>query len=70
MDDKLQIVQTGVAKAGVAMACMLHMVGSPLRLQFIDKTINTDIEGITCLGQAYHLLCLRRRELMKPDRDW
>ena len=69
-DEKLQIVQSCMAKTGVIMARMLHMIDSDERLSFIDKTLDAGAEGLTLLGQAYHLLCIRRREMMKPDVDW
>ncbi len=69
-DEKLQLIQTSLAKAGVTLVNMLHMIDSPGRLALIDKIIDTGNDGLILLGMAYHLLCLRRRELMRPDVDW
>ncbi len=69
-NEKLQLIQTSLVKAGVTLVNMIHMIDSPGRLSLIDKMIDTGNDSLILLGMAYHLLCLRCHEFMKPDVDW
>lgn len=68
-DEKLQTLQTTLAKSGMAFAYTMDMIQSPHRLSKMEEIIDAGIDGLTLLGHAYHLLCLRRKELMKYDLD-
>ena len=70
MDEKFQIIQTALAKIGINLAHVIQMVNDPHRLKHIDDILNKSTESMAMLGHAYHLLCLRRRDLHKPDVDW
>ena len=69
-DEKMQRLQSFIAKAGCALAQVVHMINNPVTRVNVDDILKKGVDGLCLLGHAYHVLCLRRRELFKPDVDW
>ena len=78
-DKRLQIIQNAMAKS----ACCITQMLDVIQKQCIDKTtaesdivkLKTELarlgtSSLALLGHAFHNLCLRRRELQKPDVAW
>ena len=78
-DDRLKVVSTAITKAG---QCFTRVIDS-IQREFVDakksdselsKAANditaTGMTGVAMLGHGFHNLCLRRRELQKPDVAW
>ncbi len=78
-DKRLQIIQTAMAKSACSFTLMLDMIkkqnASSLSTDSDIAQVKTELaklgtSGMALLGHAYHQLCLRRRELHKPDVAW
>ena len=78
-DKRLQVIQNAMAKS----ACCITQMLDVIQKQCIDKTtaesdivkLKTELarhgtSSLALLGHAFHNLCLRRRELQKPDVAW
>lgn len=69
-DEKLQSVQTAMAKTGINLVHIMEMIADPDKQKHEEDILTKGTQAVAMLGHAYHLLCLRRRELHKPDVDW
>ncbi len=68
-DEKLQLIQTCMAKTGIKVARMVQLINDPHRLRHIDEIIDLGSDALAMLGHAFHHFALRRRELMKEEVD-
>lgn len=69
VDEKIQVTQTAMAKAGINVAKMVQLIKSPYRLHHIDDIVKMGTDALAVMGHGFHQLCLRRRELIKPEID-
>ena len=72
-DERLQVVQNALVKS----ACNMTQVVDKLQTDLSDTSSETieqltslSINSLALLGHGYHTLCLRRRELQKPEVAW
>lgn len=75
-DERLQVVQTALVKS----ACNLTQVVDKLQTELsehnapsreqIEQLTSLSINSLALMGHGYHSLCLRRRELQKPEVAW
>ena len=73
MNEKLQTIQTTLAKIGTDLVQVIQMVNDPHRLKHIDDILKKKKEkrkSTAMFTHAYHLLCLHRQDLHKPNVDW
>ena len=63
MDSKMQVTQTCLAKAGILVTQMLNDLPSTVS----GDTLDLGTKALAFLGHGFHNLCLRRRELVKPE---
>ena len=77
VDERLQVVQNAMVKS----ACNLTMVVDRLQNDLlsasreeasaaVEQLTALSMSSLAMLGHGYHSLCLRRRELQKPDVAW
>lgn len=73
-DKRLQFIQTSMAKSACSFTQMLDLLNKQ-NMEADSGKVKRELTqlgttGLALLGHAFHCLCLRRRELQKPDVAW
>ena len=78
LDERLKTISTAMVKAGQCFTRVLDGIQRDLTGQksaeeaklCADTLTSTGMKGMAMLGHGFHSICLRRRELQKPDVAW
>jgi hypothetical protein len=74
LDKRMQIIQTALAKSGICLTRMMDILSKNedggVDREIVQEMKDLGIDALGLIGHGYHLLSLRRRDLMKPDVDW